>query len=166
MIRKQITIIAIILTIALCSSVTGWSDTSHHIELNTTLEIEVDNVDDKGRCTKKRIPAETVVPGTEIICTIAYHNTADQNTVQAVITSPIPEQIRYQSQSAFGEKTRVTFSVDDGQSFELPQNLYKADASGRRFPAQPDDYTHIRWELQDTIPALASGQVGFRAILK
>jgi hypothetical protein len=166
MMRKQITTIAIILTITLCSAVTGWSENTDHIKLKSRLEIEVDNVDDQGQSTKKRIPADIVVPGTEIICSIAYHNSADQNTDRAVITSPIPEQIRYQNQSAFGEKTRVTFSVDNGESFDLPQNLYLTGTTGTSFPAQPDDYTHIRWELQDSIPALASGEVGFRGILK
>lgn len=166
MIRKQITIITTIIAIALCSTVTGRTDTSHHVELKTTLEIEVEHLDDEGQRTKKRIPAQTVVPGTEIICTIAYQNSADQNAEQVVITTPIPEQIRYQDQSAFGQKARVTFSVDNGESFDLPQNLYLADASGRRSPAQPDHYTHIRWKMQAPIPARASGQVGFRAILK
>jgi hypothetical protein len=56
--------------------------------------------------------------------------------------------------------------VDNGESFDLPENLYVTDATGRRFPAQPDDYTHIRWKLQKLIPPQASGQVGFRAILQ
>jgi hypothetical protein len=83
-----------------------------------------------------------------------------------VITNPIPEQMRYLNQSAFGEKALITFSVDNGESFDLPGNLYVKDATGRRFAAQPDDYTHIRWKLQNPIPPQASGQVGFRAILQ
>jgi hypothetical protein len=166
MIQKKLLITAIITAIALCGTVSGWSDTSQSLQLNTTMQVEVDRVDDQGRRIKKRVPAEKVIPGTEIICTIAYQNSADRNVGQAVITTPIPQQMHYRSRSAFGEKARVTFSVDNGQSFDSPENLYLTDATGRRFAAQPDHYTHIRWKLQDPIPSRASGEVGFRAILR
>ena len=166
MINKIVTTIAIVMAITLCGPGSGWSDASQKIQLKATAQVEVDSFDEAGRRIKKRVPAEKVVPGTEIIYTIAYHNPADQNAEQVVITNPIPEQMRYRNQSAFGEKARVTFSVDNGESFDLPKNLYLTDATGRRFPAQPDDYTHIRWKLQETIPPQATGQVGFRAILQ
>jgi uncharacterized repeat protein (TIGR01451 family) len=159
-------VITIIMAITLCSPGSGWSDASQKIQLKATAQIEVESVNEAGRRIKKRVPAEKVTPGTEIIYTIAYHNPADQTAEQVVITNPIPEQMRYRHQSVFGEKVRVTFSVDGGESFDLPQNLYVTDATGRRFPAKSDDYTHIRWKLQDPIPPRASGQVGFRAILQ
>lgn len=163
MIKKSIP--AIIMAIALCVTATGWSDTSSQIQLEATAQVEVITVDE-GRHIRKLMPAERVIPGTEIICTIVYHNPTDQIAEHVVITNPIPEQIRYRNQSVFGEKTRVTFSVDNGQSFDLPNNLFLTDTTGRPFPAKPDDYTHIRWKLQDPILPQASGQVGFRAILQ
>jgi uncharacterized repeat protein (TIGR01451 family) len=166
MMYEIVTTTAIIMAIALCGPDSGWSDTSQKIQLKATAQVEVERVDEAGRRIKKQIPAEKVVPGTEIIYTIAYHNPADQNAEQVVITNPIPEQMRYRNQSAFGEKALVTFSVDDGENFEPPENLYVTDATGRRFAAQPDDYTHIRWKLQAPVPPRASGRVGFRAILQ
>jgi uncharacterized repeat protein (TIGR01451 family) len=159
-------VITIIMAITLCGPGSGWPDASQKIQLKATAQVEVESVDEAGRRIKKRVPAEKVVPGTEIIYAIAYHNPADQNADQVVITNPIPEQMRYRNQSAFGEKARVTFSVDNGANYDLPQNLYITDATGKRIPAQPDDYTHIRWKLQVPIPPGASGQVGFRAILQ
>jgi uncharacterized repeat protein (TIGR01451 family) len=166
MINKLVKTITIVMAIMLCGPGSGWSDASQKIRLTASAQVEVESVNEAGRRVKRRVPAEKVVPGTEIIYTIAYHNPADQNAEQVVITNPIPEQMRYRNQSAFGEKALVTFSVDNGQSFDLPKNLYVTDATGRRFAAQPEDYTHIRWKLQDPIPPQASGQVGYRAILQ
>lgn len=166
MTNKLIPATVIITAIALCAAATGWSDTSPQIQLEVTAQVEVVIVDDEGSHLKKLMPTEKVLPGTEIICTVIYHNPTDQTAEHVVITNPIPEQIRYQNQSVFGEKARVTFSVDNGQSFNLPQNLYLTDATGRPVPAKPDDYTHIRWKLQDPLPPQASGQVGFRAVMQ
>jgi uncharacterized repeat protein (TIGR01451 family) len=158
--------IAAIMAITLCGLSAGWCDASQKIQLKASAQVEVERVDEAGRRIKRRVPAEKVVPGTEIIYTIAYHNPADHNAERVVITNPIPKQMRYRNLSAFGQKALVTFSVDNGESFDLPENLYVTDATGRRFAAQPDDYTHIRWKLQTLIPPQASGQVGFRAILQ
>jgi uncharacterized repeat protein (TIGR01451 family) len=166
MINKIVTTIAIVMAIALCGPGSGWSDASQKIQLTATAQVEVESVDEEGRRIKKQVPAEKVVPGTEIIFTIGYHNPADQDAEQVVITNPIPEQVRYQNKSVFGEKTHVTFSVDNGNNFDRPDNLFITDATGKRFPVQPDDYTHIRWKLQDPVPPKATGQVGFRAILQ
>jgi uncharacterized repeat protein (TIGR01451 family) len=156
---------AIVSLIALTNPASGWSDGAQKIRLSATAQIEMSAVDEAGRHVKKRISAQKVVPGTEIIFTITYHNPTDQRVDQVVITNPIPKEMRYQNQSAFGEKTRITFSADKGQHFDLPENLFFLDSAGKRYPVQSDDYTHIRWKLDEPIPPQASGQVGFRAIL-
>ena len=157
---------AIVSLIALTNPAIGWSDPTPRILLKATAQVEVTAVDDAGSSVKKRIAADQVVPGTEIIFTITYHNPADQSAEQVVITNPIPKEMRYQNLSAFGNNTHVTFSVDSGQNFDLPENLFLIDPAGKRYPVQPNDYTHIRWKLQKPIPPQASGQVGFRAILQ
>ena len=163
---KLFTAMALVSLIALANPATCRSDGTPKIQLNATAQVEVSAVDEAGRHVKKRISADKVVPGTEIIFTITYHNPTDQRADQVVITNPIPKEMRYQNLSAFGQKTRVTFSADKGQRFDLPENLFFMDSAGRRYPVQSDDYTHIRWKLQEPIPPLASGQVGFRAILQ
>jgi hypothetical protein len=72
----------------------------------------------------------------------------------------------YTYRSAQGEGTRITFSVDNGQSYNIPAKLFVFDTTGRKFPARPKDYTHIRWTFTHPLPSGAKGEVSFRAILE
>ena len=72
----------------------------------------------------------------------------------------------YTQNSARGKGTKITFSIDGGKTYDAPAKLFIFDASGRKFPARPQDYTHIRWSFGDPLLPGAKGEVSFRAILQ
>ncbi len=137
-----------------------------HIQLTSKAQIEKEVFDTEGRKEVKRMPATKVVPGSEVIFTTAYENVSKETAEKAVITNPVPEHMIYSENSARGAGTRITFSIDNGQSFNVPPKLFVVDAAGRKFPARSEDYTHIRWQIRKPLPSGAKGEVSFRAILK
>jgi hypothetical protein len=72
----------------------------------------------------------------------------------------------YKDGSAGGEGTVITFSVDDGKTYDVPGNLKVLDADGKERSAVASDYTHIRWTLEKSVSPEAVGYVSFRAILE
>jgi uncharacterized repeat protein (TIGR01451 family) len=136
------------------------------IELKTLAEIEVEVVTEEGEKEIQRVDASKVIPGDEVIYTIHYANTGTEPAENIVITDPIPEHMLYLDGSAAGEGAIVTFSVDDGKSFDVATNLkVPADDGGER-PARASDYTHVKWTLEGDVEPEASGFVTFRAQLQ
>jgi len=136
------------------------------VELRTLAEIEVEVVTEDGEKEIQRVEAAKVIPGDEVIYTIRYANTGTEPAENIVITDPIPEHMLYQDGSASGEGALVTFSVDDGETFDVADNLtVPADDGGER-PAAPSDYTHVKWTLEGDLKPDAAGFVTFRAELQ
>ncbi len=135
------------------------------IRLKAVAEIEVSVVNDKGETEIKRIPAAKVIPGTEVIYTITVSNLGDQPADSVVVTDPIPENTTYVDRSAFGAGTKITFSVDGGNSYDLADELNVKDAAGNLRAATASDYTHIRWVLNFTLKPKDVAPVWFKARL-
>ena len=161
---KGIWIIWMVLVLA--TPIAGWAQPNGHIELISAAEIEKEVFNTEGKKEVKRLPATKVVPGSEVIFTTTYKNVSKEKADQAVITNPVPEYMVYSENSALGTGTEITFSIDNGKSFNIPAKLFVFDAAGRKFPARPKDYTHIRLEIRKPLPSGARGEVSFRAILK
>jgi uncharacterized repeat protein (TIGR01451 family) len=144
----------------------AWSQEKGAVELKAVAETEVEVVNDDGQKEIKRVPAAKVVPGDVVIYTIYYTNNGSEPAENFVITNPVPEHTIYLDGSAEGENTQITFSVDDGNSYDTGDKLLIADAEGKKKAATPADYTHIRWALNEPVPTGATGFVYFKAQLK
>jgi uncharacterized repeat protein (TIGR01451 family) len=137
-----------------------------HIRLRSVAEMEKAVFNEEGRKEIRRLPAEKVPPGGEVIFTTHYENVSEEAVEKAVITNPVPEHMVYTMGSARGAGTLITFSVDNGKSYDIPARLFVYDATGRKYPARAKDYTHIRWTFENPLPSGAGGEVSFRAILQ
>jgi uncharacterized repeat protein (TIGR01451 family) len=136
------------------------------VELRMVAEQEIEVVNDDGEKEVKRIEAAKVVPGDVVIYTIHYMNRGEEAADSVVITNPIPEHMIYKNGSASGEGTTITFSVDEGKTYDSPENLKVVAAEGKERPAQASDYTHVRWTFKESLLPEATGYVAFRAILQ
>lgn len=160
--RASVFIIGMVALLAAATS--AWAQ--GHIKLTSVAEMEKAVFNQEGQKVIQRIPAARVVPGSEVIFTSHYENTSGETADKAVITDPIPEHMLYKDGSAQGNGSRITFSVDNGKSYNIPGKLFVFDAAGRPYPASPKDYTHIRWTIENPLAPGAKGSVSFRAILK
>jgi uncharacterized repeat protein (TIGR01451 family) len=125
-------------------------------------------VKENGKKVVKVVPAKQFLPGDTIIYTVDYTNTGNEAATQAVIEDPVPQGTYYVTDSATGAGADITFSIDKGKTFQKPTLLfYEVAVNGEKEKrtASPDLYTNIRWTVA-TIPAGASGKVGFKVKVK
>lgn len=138
---------------------------SDPISIKAVAEVERTARTD-GKETAKLIPAERVVSGDTVIYTLEVRNTAATSVRRPVVTYPVPEHMTYAPASAVGPGTEVTYSVDAGRSFDVPENLKVQDPGGQVRAATAADYTHIRWQLKNALKGNSVAFVRFRAQVK
>ena len=163
--RKRFIVLSI-LFLALTAANAGWAQQKGMIELDTVAEMEKEVINSKGEKERIRVPVTTAVPGDVIIYTLYYTNKGQEPADNVVIIDPIPEHMIYIQGSASGADTVITFSMDKGETYDLPEKLTITSANGFVRPARPSEYTHIRWTRQKALPAGQKGQVSFRARLE
>ena len=132
------------------------------LEINTVAEKEEAYVEN-GEQKTRLVAVDLVVPGDQVVYTIWYENTGDQPADNVVINDAIPAEMEYQQGSAFGSGADVLFSADGGQTFGSPDQLTAMGEDGAARPANPSDYTHVRFSLRNPVPPGTRGFVRFRA---
>lgn len=137
-----------------------------HINLKTVAEVEKVIVNENGEKETIRVPAAKVIPGDEVIYTISYWNIGDEPAEKVVITDPIPEHMLYTGGNVSGEGMEITFSVDDGNTYDKPENLKVIGEDGKERKAILSEYTHIRWTMKRDLQPGEEGKVEFRAELE
>jgi uncharacterized repeat protein (TIGR01451 family) len=120
----------------------------------------------EGREISILLPADRVVSGDWLVYTLEVRNLSSTPVSHPSVTYPIPEHMSYVADSAVGPATEVSYSVDGGRSFDAPENLKIQDADGQRRAAVAADYTHIRWQLKNSLKANSVAFVRFRARVK
>lgn len=135
-----------------------------HLNVRTVVQKEEVTVTDAGETERTLVPADTVVPGDDVVYTITFTNVSDESADNIVITNPISENLTYVQGSAFGPGTVIEFSVDNGQSFAEPSALM-VGTNGEQRPADVGDFTHVRWTMQNELQAGAQGMARFKARL-
>ena len=138
------------------------------VKVAMTAEKEVAVVEN-GKTVLKRVKAETVESGQTIFYTLTVTNQGDEKAANVVLNNPLPEGTVYVVNSAYGEGTKIVFSADGGQRFDVPSRLTvqvkKADGSVEKRIAAPEEYTHIRWTIDEVLPGRGL-TLGYRAIVK
>jgi uncharacterized repeat protein (TIGR01451 family) len=114
----------------------------------------------------KLIPADRVVPGDRVIYTLEARNTGASALESPIIIHAVPDHMRYIADTAVGPGAEVSYSVDGGRSFAHAEELKVLGADGRPRPAVAADYTHIRWQLKNSLNANSVAFVRFRALVK
>jgi len=138
---------------------------SGSIAVKAIAEVELHTVRD-GREMSKLVPADRLVSGDWVIYTLEVRNTASGTVHAPTVTYPVPEHVSYVAESAVGPATEVSYSVDGGHSFDGAENLRIQDGDGQWRPAVAADYTHIRWQLKNSLKGNSVAFVRFRARVK
>ena len=136
-----------------------------HLNVTTTVHKEEVTVNESGEAETRLVAASNVVPGESVIYTITFQNISDEPAVNVVITNPISKALTYVDSSAFGPGSAVQFSIDGGQNFAAANDLIVTE-DGELRPAGPDDFTHIRWVMNNDLAVGEQGTARFSAVLK
>lgn len=155
--------VTIFLLLLVCTA--SWAEKGKDVELTSKAEKELTTVTGDGKKEVKYTSVSKTVPGDVVRFTNHYINKGNAPADNVAITNPVPEHMTYVEGSAFGEGAAITFSVDKGKTFDVPAKLVKTE-KGRKRPARPDEYTHIRWSFKEKLPAGKEGDAGFKARIK
>lgn len=154
-----------ILLIAFALSVTGaFAQEQGHLNVRTMVQKEEIIVNASGDEERRLIDADVVIPGDNVVYTITFTNISDETAENVSITNPISENLTYVEGSAFGPGMVIEFSVDGGQNFDEAVEL-KVSADGESRPADVEDFTHVRWTLENELEPGAQAMAHFRAQL-
>jgi uncharacterized repeat protein (TIGR01451 family) len=135
------------------------------LEVRAVAEIESKSTE-AGREVVKLIPADRVVPGDRVIYTLEVRNTGAAALDAPIVIHPVPEHMRYVADTAVGPAAEVSYSVDGGRSFDRAANLKVLGTDGLPRLAVAADYTHIRWQLKNSLKGNSIAFVRFRAVVK
>lgn len=160
-------IAAILMSVLLLANQTAFADQeSGPIQLTSYAEVEVIKTDVTGKQSIKRELAAEVVPGRDVIYTLSFENVGTNPGNDIVINNPIPEHTLYKAGTASGTDTRISFSVDGGQSFAPPEQLTVTEADGSTRVAKASEYTTIRWQYLKPLQPGNKSSVEFRVVLQ
>lgn len=132
------------------------------LDVRTVVQKEEITTNAAGETETSLVAPESVVPGDKVVYTITFTNVGDETAGDVVVTNPIDSNLTYVRGSAFGAGMTIEFSADGGQTWGTAADLSVTGANGER-PAEPADYTHVRWTLDGELAPSATGVARFSA---
>ena len=127
-------------------------------------EIEVVTADGSKRL--EQVPAEKVMPGTEVIYITTVKNLGQDPAEQVVVNNPMPDHMLYRGPSLLENSGAVEVSVDGGKRYGTLDALEVNEGDGTVRPAEPKDVTHVRFKMDRPLQPGATNRFGFRAVLQ
>lgn len=122
--------------------------------------------DKNGKTSYNYIEPGTALPGDVMMYVISFENIGAEPAKGVVINDPVPNNSKYRINSATGKNTKITFSIDGGESFGNPDNLIVKDKNGKEWKAKPESYTHIRWVYNKPLAPGEKSEVSFKTQIK
>lgn len=160
---SKIFISSILAILMIATSSATFAIAQDQIKLTSRAEVEQVRTGPNGEQVVILFPAVKVLPGEVVVFTNTFTNPGKEPATNVVVENAVPEHMTLVDDSIFGDNSEITYSIDDGKSYEKPENLMVSDSSGRMWPAEARDYTHIRWTLQKDLAPGHTGEVGFKA---
>ncbi len=135
-----------------------------HIKVQSSVEV-LSTVVEEGVTVQKLMPATKVLPNAVLFYKNTFTNISDKATDNIKLVNSIPKYTLYQTGSARGKNSDITFSVNGGKNWAKPEVLIVFDKEGNATPATAKDYTHIRWIYQQDLAPSEQQKVSFQARL-
>lgn len=133
------------------------------------LELEISERKINVTAEEEGETAVTYSPGDTIEYTILAKNVGNGLMTKPEIVDPIPKGVAYVANSAKGKNCQIFFSINDGKLYtEWPIMIPETNDQGVQVgkQASPDQVTHIKWLVNETIPAGGQKELTFRVKVK
>jgi uncharacterized repeat protein (TIGR01451 family) len=136
--------------------------------VQTTLIAEVHETFDSsdGRRVQRLVPAVVINQGQVVFYTVQVRNPTAAPVRDVVVVQRIPANTTYVRGTAAGPSADIMFSVDGGQSFWAEKELVVTKSVIEARKAEPQDYTHIRWQLRNALAPGAVALARFQAVFR
>ena len=136
-----------------------------NVSISSTSLQEVTKVTETGEKIKEWAKTEKVVPGTLVRYVNTLVNSGNTTATKLLVKNPIPKNMEYVAGSAACQGScSLSYSIDGGQSFNSPSELYIGIGENRHL-AKASEYTDIRWII-DSLAANSQSFVEYKARLK
>lgn len=141
--------------------VPGIALAANNVTLSSAVFLEKTVADSSGRA-RITLEAPTVVtPGDRLVFILNYRNAGNVPASDFIVTNPLPAAVAY-----LGSGDSAQVSTDGGRSWGTLPTLKIRETDGRWRSARPEDVTHVRWALKQTIAAGAQGKLSFRGVVR
>ena len=134
---------------------------ANNVTLSSAVFIEKTVADASGHSRIVLEEPKAVTPGDQLVFILNYQNVGNAPTSDFIVTNPLPAAVAY-----LGSGDSAQVSIDGGQSWGTLPALKVREAGGRWRNARPEDVTHVRWALKQTVAAGAQGKLSFRGIVR
>jgi uncharacterized repeat protein (TIGR01451 family) len=152
-------------TIAAGPHVAAAAEDAADIQTELIAEVREPMSATPGREVYRFVPATILSQGEVVYYTLRITNPTAAFARNVTVVQPVPANTAYIADSAAGPAAIVTFSVDGGRTF-APANALTVNVEGLTQPAQPAQYTHIRWQLRNALAPGATALARFRATFR
>jgi uncharacterized repeat protein (TIGR01451 family) len=122
------------------------------VELTTDMYEVLEVKQANGKSKIEWVEPDNIIPGDKVGYRISVNNPGAEEAGDLVINNPVPENTVYVSGSARGANSNIEFSVDGGNQYGAPAELF-ISKEGTKLPATAKDYTHVRWTLLTPLKA-------------
>lgn len=105
-----------------------------------------------------------VQPGDVIRYNLVGENKGGSPAKKLVFTQPIPKGTVYVINSATNNNTKISFSIDGGKTFVANPTIQVKLANGKveTRPAPAEQYSFVRWNVQQPVNPKASVKVSYQ----
>ena len=134
---------------------------ANNVALSSAVFLEKTIADNSGHSRIVLEEPKAVTPGDQLVFILNYRNAGSAPAKDFIVTNPLPSAVAYQGS---GDGAQV--SIDGGRSWGTLPALKVREADGRWRNARPEDVTHVRWALKQTVAAGAQGKLSFRGIVR
>ena len=122
--------------------------------------------DKNGKKSKKWVKAKKVVPGDIVKYIDTIVNDSNQTLKSAKVVNPIDKSLIFIAKSTNSTaKYELKFSIDGGNTFKEPSNLFVTNKKGKKVLAQAKDYNALEFTVKE-VPANSKVKVSFKTKLK
>lgn len=149
--------VALVITLAAPSLATA----AQPLDLTNQVFVERMKVTADGQTKISLAEPSKIQPGDQLVFVLNYHNPNSTASRNLFVTNPLPPAVIYQHASK-----GAAVSVDGGKNWGTLGRLSVVGADGKRRSARSDDVTHIRWQLDQPIPAGGAGKLTFRGVVR
>lgn len=132
-----------------------------NVTLSSAVFLEKMIADSRGHSRTVLEEPKVVMPGDQLVFVLNYRNAGNSPASDFIVTNPLPASVAY-----LGSGDSAQVSIDGGRTWGTLPTLKVRDPDGRRRNARPEDVTHIRWTLRQTIAAGAQGKLSFRGVVR
>jgi len=153
-----------VLAIAI-GSMSGLQAKQSPIQLQSVVQELVEKIGKDGKKQVVAVKPDQIVPGDRIMYTTTFKNAGDQPSDNIVIVNAIPKHTQYLPRTAQGQNCLITFSVDGGKTWDVPDELKVKGKDGKWRAATATDYTHIRWAYKPSLKPKEVKRVSFQTRL-